>query len=84
MPVILCHKCSGVLAHTPEDKEHGLNHCQCISGWVRGFEPHLTVEQAAQSQVKRELERKELYASQGRPEFFSPERMERALKKCPK
>jgi len=54
--MILCHKCSGVLAGDTKETE-GLSGCGCISGWVRGFEPSLNREQAIAAQ-KREQERK--------------------------
>jgi hypothetical protein len=77
----LCHKCSGVLV--APTKEHGLNECQCISGYYRGFEPNLTPEQAATEQVKRELEWLALFISQKRPEHWNPTRLIRAMAKCP-
>jgi hypothetical protein len=49
---ILCHKCSGVLAGP---KPSPLHSCGCISGWIRGFEPHLTLAEAAGKQYKTAL-----------------------------
>lgn len=68
MPVLLCHKCSGVLANTDKDTNHGLNGCKCISGYVRGFQRAMSIEEAASAQVQREIEWIALYVSQGRVE----------------
>lgn len=86
MSLILCHKCSGVLAHTEDDKDHGLNGCQCMSGYVRGFEPSVSRELAATVQAKRELEWMALYVSQGRTVLqiaMRGERLARAMKQSP-
>lgn len=61
--MILCHKCAGTF-----DTVQGLNSCQCISGYARGFEPELSFEQAATEQVKQEMEWIALFISQGRAE----------------
>lgn len=60
--MVLCHKCSGTFHIVA-----GLNGCQCISGYPRGFEREHTLESAASVQVKQELEWLSLYLSQGRP-----------------
>lgn len=52
--MILCHKCSGVLAGDTKETE-GLSGCGCISGWVRGFEPSLNREQAIAEQTQNPL-----------------------------
>ncbi len=57
----LCHKCEGTFVIVD-----GLNSCQCISGYERGFEPNVTFEQAATAQAKREIEWLSLFVSQGR------------------
>lgn len=59
--MILCHKCSGTFEHVPE-----LSPCECISGYPRGFEKVLTLEEAATEQAKAEIEKLSLYSSQGR------------------
>ena len=63
--MILCHKCSGVLA-CAKDEDGKLNSCRCISGYVRGFEPNLTLDEAATQQAMREIEWLALWVSQGR------------------
>lgn len=77
--MILCHKCSGLLSG---EKDTGLYGCQCISGYIRGFEPEVSLEQAAIEQVKREIEWFALYVSQGRPESWKSDRLARAIKAC--
>jgi hypothetical protein len=49
--VILCHKCDGTLVRPDKNADH-LYGCGCISGWVRGFEPHLTISDAEAVQEK--------------------------------
>ena len=44
---ILCHKCSGVLAGPSDPRLHD---CRCMSGWIRGFEPPLILEDAIAEQ----------------------------------
>jgi hypothetical protein len=63
--MILCHKCSGVLANEGADAS-GLMGCGCISGYVRGFETPLTRGQAIAQQIKRQDEWIALYQRQGR------------------
>jgi len=61
----LCHKCGGVLEG---DRQDVLYPCFCVSGYVRGFEPDVTFDQAREEQrnaVKQELA---LYRMQGRKE----------------
>ena len=64
--MILCHKCSGVLNPSLDGDGNGLYGCGCISGWIRGFEPILTREQAIAAQVNACDERIALYIRQGR------------------
>lgn len=66
MAIILCHKCSGLLTQTDDQVGKQLNGCQCISGYVRGWETPLTTEQAIQEQVKQEIQWLSLYTSQSR------------------
>jgi len=47
--VILCHKCSGALT---EKNDPRLYSCGCISSYARGFEEHLTAEQAVMVQIE--------------------------------
>jgi DNA-directed RNA polymerase subunit M/transcription elongation factor TFIIS len=57
--MILCHKCSGVLAGNKTEIA-GLSGCGCISGWIRGFEPSVSREEAIAAQElkkKHELSR---------------------------
>jgi len=44
---ILCHKCLGVLSG--ETKDTPLQHCRCISGWIRGWEESVSFAQATSS-----------------------------------
>lgn len=64
--MILCHKCSGVLAYEKTEFTTGLLGCQCISGYVRGFEPKVFRSEAIQRQIKRQYDWIELYTQQGR------------------
>ena len=63
--IILCHKCSGVLAGNDE-AQRGLYGCGCISGYVRGFEPLLSREEAIEKQIQAQLGWIELFKSQKR------------------
>lgn len=65
--VILCHKDSGVLV-AGEESMSGLFYCGCISGWVRGFEPIVTREEAIEIQRKELESRLAHYRWQGRSE----------------
>lgn len=65
--MILCHKCKGVLA-VGEENDKGLLGCSCISGYVRGFEPYLTREQAIAEQIQAQRQWIDLYTRQGRTE----------------
>lgn len=65
--MILCHKCGGILAATKNEDCKGLHGCSCISGYVRGYEPELTREQAIESQIKYAEENVLLYMRQNRP-----------------
>jgi hypothetical protein len=72
--MILCHKCSGLLANSESEDVAGLRDCRCISGYVRGFEPVLNRAQAIDVQIDRTIERIELYERQGRNEqYLDPE-----------
>ncbi len=62
--MILCHKCGGLLT----EASTGLYGCGCISGYIRGFEPHLTRAQAIAEQVKETKERISMFIRQGRSE----------------
>jgi len=64
--IILCHKCAGVLAYAEKEEVESLLECQCISGWVRGFEPMLTREQAIERQIAQQDQWIALYRQQGR------------------
>ncbi len=66
--MILCHKCAGVLAvEEPKDAE-GLLSCQCMSGYVRGFEEDQTRTEAIHSQIKQQDAWINLFTQQGRSE----------------
>jgi len=67
--MILCHKCSGVLAGDTTETA-GLLDCGCISGWVRGWETPVTREQAITIQIAAEQERRRLYMDQNREKSF--------------
>ena len=72
--MILCHKCTGLLAYGESENIAGLRGCSCISGWVRGFEPYLNREQAIDAQINRTQERIAMYAQQGRSaQYLDPE-----------
>lgn len=62
--MILCHKCSGILANSGKDSS-GLFGCACISGYVRGFEKVLNREQAINAQIRASRWRIDLIAKQG-------------------
>lgn len=64
--VILCHKCSGLLHADTREEGSELVHCGCISGYVRGFEPHLTREEAINSQIDSVRKRIDVFVHQGR------------------
>ena len=63
--MILCHKCSGILASRGEDGT-GLYGCGCMSGWVRGFEPDLSRRDAIAAQENATRQRVALFAEQRR------------------
>ena len=62
--MILCHKCSGLLTDGPTP----LYKCGCISGYIRGHESALTVDQALTEQIKATKADLALYRGQGRDE----------------
>jgi hypothetical protein len=64
--MILCHKCSGVLAYADKMEIEGLLDCSCMSGYVRGFEPTVNRAQAIEAQQIHCNFRIELYRTQGR------------------
>lgn len=64
--MILCHKCSGVLANADSENTKGLRGCGCISGWVRGFEPEVDRDTAVRRQIMQCFERADLYTRQDR------------------
>ena len=69
--MILCHKCQGLLAHEETENVAGLLGCQCISGYVRGFEKQHTRLTAVSAQIKQQREWITLYESQKRePEWI--------------
>jgi hypothetical protein len=79
----LCHKCSGTF-----EIVEGLNSCQCMSGYYRGFEKDVTFEQAATLQAIQEIEWLALYLSQGRTKddqsyLTALERLKVAMKSSP-
>jgi len=78
--MILCHKCSGLLAWNKEEDTTGLLSCQCISGWVRGNEPVLNRQQVITCQFYRCFEWIELYTRQGREQYWIDNQLERAEK----
>lgn len=78
--MILCHKCSGILASACNENTSGLFGCGCISGWVRGFEPNRTREQAIETQFNECLSRVALYERQDRPKDWVDRQYERADK----
>ncbi len=65
LTVILCHKCSGLLTTTEDPIGKQLNVCQCLSGYVRGFETPQTIPQAIQVQYAAELRWLNLKETQG-------------------
>ena len=62
----LCHKCAGLLANDETENISGLLECECISGYVRGFEPELTRPEAIKAQIEQQEEWKLLYMRQNR------------------
>jgi hypothetical protein len=64
--MILCHKDAGLLAARKDENVEGLLSCGCMSGWVRGFEPDLTREQAVAVQIKMQDSWIALYTTQKR------------------
>lgn len=64
--MILCHKDAGLLAARADEDTTGLLGCECISGWVRGFEPDLTRAEAIRKQIAHAEESIRLYMQQGR------------------
>lgn len=62
--MILCHKCSGRLEGTKTISS--LYDCRCMSGWIRGFEPNVTEQEALLAQTMAQMKRLELYKRQGR------------------
>lgn len=78
--MILCHKCSGILASSASENTQGLNGCGCISGWVRGGEPNLNRQQVITVQFYRCFEWIELYIRQGREQHWMDGQLERAEK----
>jgi hypothetical protein len=68
--MILCHKCSGLLASGDSENTIGMFHCRCISGYVRGFEPNLARLDAIQCQLDGMQRRLTLYRSQGREAWY--------------
>ena len=64
--MILCHKCSGLLAASTNESIEGLLGCQCISGYVRGFESEHTRKQAIACQIEQQWRWINLYERQGR------------------
>ena len=75
--MILCHKCSGTFDNVP-----GLNFCQCMSGYPRGFEKEVDMAMAKEIQFKRELDWLQLMLDQGRPNI-PPITIERLLRVRP-
>lgn len=64
--MILCHKCAGLLAYNDNENIQGLRSCECISGYVRGFEPFLNREEAIWKQACTQEMRANLYRTQQR------------------
>ncbi len=64
--MILCHKCSGLLAYADNEDTTGLLDCSCISGYVRGFEPMLNRRAAIAAQLAAQKEWQLLYMRQNR------------------
>lgn len=62
--IILCHKCGGTL--TADQKP--LYGCGCISSYIRGFEPCLTLPEAIEEQRHESKKTLVLYRAQGRDE----------------
>ena len=79
--MILCHKCSGILAMNHNEDTSGMMECGCISGWVRGWEPHLDRIAAIREQITACENRERLYAEQGRPGFNNMEERANELRK---
>lgn len=61
--MILCHKCDGTFTIVS-----GLYTCSCMSGYPRGFENELTMEQALAKQASAKVKWLALYRSQERTE----------------
>jgi hypothetical protein len=64
--MILCHKCAGLLWRDDSEDITGLLSCECMSGYVRGFEPKLTRTEAIKVQIAQQESWIDLYISQGR------------------
>lgn len=67
--MILCHKCSGVLAGEAQEIK-GLNGCGCISSYYHGFEPAVTRKEAITIQIAAIQQRRRLYLDQKRDQSF--------------
>lgn len=65
--MIICHKCSGLLAYDKKDDTTGLLHCRCISGYVRGFEPVRDRKAVLQAQIDARTAVIRLWERQQRP-----------------
>jgi hypothetical protein len=68
--MILCHKCSGILASADNENTTGLLGCGCISGYVRGFEPYVTRQTALAAQINQQQQRILLYQRQSREQCW--------------
>lgn len=67
--MILCHKDGGVLHSDSDAESEGLYGCGCISGWVRGFEPHLDRAAAIAAQIDATRDWIKLYVGQKRDDW---------------
>lgn len=64
--MILCHKCAGVLAYEKIEDTTGLRSCECMSGYVRGFEPIVDRATSIVKQAEQQERWAQLYERQGR------------------
>ena len=78
--MILCHKCSGLLASGDDEDVSGLLGCQYMSGYVRGFEVPVDRSQAILKQIAQQEQWIALYRRQERePQWI--ERIEEKIAK---
>lgn len=64
--MILCHKCSGLLAYDKKADTTGLLHCGCISSYVRGLVSVMDRKAVLQAQIDAQTAVIALYQRQQR------------------